>query len=402
MCIIYTCIESKFLRRRSVKKSISERNDELQVTVDNQQWVIAPTSTPSFKSSVGNSPHGGPVVSGGLKNLSLSKTSEVSISSKKLKVTPRNRTSEESRRNYSPNKSSSRVRSPATLTIPGIEDDLSTSRIGRVESSTNAAYSGAEEVMAPSDLRTYLLSQVSHSSGLVENDDIVQHYVEGTTNNWGSPDSAHTHRMDREFAIEIPVEIFTRNKSWTPNFSEGSIPRQAQESSITGSKKVKKPVKTPSLEYYDDFLSSEEDVRTAQENDSISSKLVINWNMRSELEPSPTSQSITFPITNREKKQKDTKAHLQIFVQDRTDGDQFKLERHDRKLTLESVIILEIPKIGTPVPENKSNGYLREMGEDYKSQPLYDEMFSEESSYLLNLRKSSSQKDNSLRNVILN
>jgi len=400
MCIIYTCIESKFLRRRSVKKSISERNDELQVTVDNQQWVLAPTSTPSFKSSVGNSP-GGPVVSGGLKNLSLSKTSEVSISSKKLKVSPRRRTSEESRRNYSPNKSCSRLRSPATLTIPGMEDDVSTSRIARVESSTIAAYTGAENVMAPSDLRTYLLSQVSHSSGLVENDDIVQHYVEGTTNNWGSPESSHTQRMDREFAIDIPVEIFTRNKSWTPNFSEGSIPRQAQESSITGSKKVKIPVKTSSLEYYDDFLSSEEDVRT-QENDSISSKLVINWNMRSEVEPSPTSQSVTFPKTNIEKNQKDTKAHLQIFVQDRTDGDQFKLERHDRKLTLESVIILEIPKIGTPVPENKSNGCRRDMGEDYKIQPLYDEMFSEESSYLLNLRKSGSQIDNSVRNLILN
>jgi len=407
MCIIYKCIESKLLRRKSVNKSISERNNEMQETVDNQRWVLAPTSTPSFKSSARNSP-GGPVLSGGLKN-SLSKTSEVSTSSKKLKVSPCRRTSEESRRNYSPHKSSSRPRSPVTLTIPGIEDDMSTSRISIsslkyraiVESSTIAAYTGAENVMAPSDLRTYLLSQVSHSSGRVENGDIIQQYLEGTTNNLGSPDSSHTQTLDREFVIDIPIEIFTRNKSWTPNPSDGSIPMWAQESSITGSyNKVKIPVKISSPEYYDDFFSSEEDVKTAQENDSISSKLGINWNIRSEVERS--SHSMTFPKTNIGKSQKDTKDHPQIFVQDRTDGDQFKLRRHDRKLTLESVIILENPKIGTPVPENKSNGCLREMGEDYKSQPFYDEMFSEDSSYLLNLRKSGSQIDNSVRNVILN
>jgi len=410
MCIIYSCIESKLLKRKSVNKSISERKNEMQETVDNQRWVLAPTSTPSFKSSAGNSP-GGPIVSGGLKNLSLSKTFEVSTSSKKLKVSPRRGTSEESRRNYSSHKSSSRPRSPVTLTIPRIEDDVSTSWISisshkyraRVESSTIAAYTGAENVMAPSDLRTYLLSQVTHSSGRVENDDNFQQYLEGTTNNLGSPESSHTQTMDREFVKDIPIEIFTRNKSWTPNPSEGSIPVQAQESSITGSyKKVKIPVKISSPAYYDDFFSSEEDVRTAQENDSISSNLVINWNMRSEVEPSRTSNSITFPKTNIEKNQKDTKDHPQIFVQDRADGDQLKVKHHDRKLTLESVIILENPKIGTQVPDNKLNGCLRKMGEDYKSQPLYDEIFSEDSSYLLNLRKSGSQIDNSVRNVILN
>jgi len=408
MCIIYPCIESKLLKRKSENKSISERNNEMQETVDNQRWGLAPTSTPSFKSSAGNSP-GGPMVSGGLKNLSLSKTFEVSISSKKLKLSPRRRTSEESRRNYSSHKSSSRPRSPVTLTLPHIEDDVSTSRISisshkyraRVESSTIAAYNGAENVMAPSDLRTYLLSQVTHSSGRVENDDIFQQYLE--TKNLGTPESSHTQTMDREFVKDMPIEIFTRNKSWATNPSEGSIPVQAQESSITGSyNKVKIPVKIFTPEFYDDFLSSEEDVRTAQENDSISSNLVINWNMRSEVEPSRTSNSITFPKTNIEWNQKDTKDHPQIFVQNRADGDQFKLKRHDRKLTLESVIILENPKIGTQVPDNKSNGCLRKMGEDYKSQQLYDEIFSEDSSYLLNLRKSGSQIDNSVRKLILN
>jgi len=348
-----------------------------------------------------------------VKTLSLSKTSEISISSKKLKVSPRHRTSSDSRRNYSPRKSSSRPRSPIKLGVPVVEDDVSTSRISissikyktRVESSTLAAYTGAENIMAPSDLRTYLLSQVSHSSGCVENDDIIQHYHDGTTNKFGAPESSRTHTMDREFVIDIPVEIFTRNTSWAPDPSEGSIPMQAQESSITGSyNKVKIPVKPPSPEYYEDFFSSEEDVKTANENDSISSKLVINW-MKSEVEPSRTSHSmhsITFPNANIEKNQKDTKDHPLIFAQDQTDGDQFKFRRHNRKLTLESVIILENPKIGTPVTENKSNGYLREMGEEYKSQELYDEMFSEESSYYVNLRKSSSQIGNSVRNVILN
>merc|ERR1719317_1126273 len=163
------------------------------------------------------------------------------------------------------------------------------------------------------------------------------------------------------------------------NPSEGSIPMQAQESSITGSyNRVIIPVKSPSLEHYDDFFSSEEDVKTTLENDSISSKLVINWNMRSDttleiLEPSRTSHSITFPKTNLEKHQTDIKDRPQGFVSERPESDQIKPRRHNRKLTLESVIILENSKINAPVPESKSNGYLRDRGEDNKNQPVYEE-----------------------------
>jgi len=409
------CLESKLLRRKSVNASISVGNSEMQAPVDNQQWALAP-ATPSFKSSPGTSPEG-PVGNGGLKNLSLSKASELSLSSKKLKLSPLGRASEESRRNISPRKSSddsfrynSRPRSPVKLGLPGFEDEVSISKISisshkyrsKVDSSTLAAYTGAENVMAPSDLRTYLLTQVSHSIGCVESDDVVEQFIGGTANNLGSPEYSHTQIMNQEFAIDIPVEIFTQNpQQWTPNPSEGSIPMQAQESSITGSyNRVIIPVKSPSLEHYDDFFSSEEDVKTTLENDSISSKLVINWNMRSDttleiLEPSRTSHSITFPKTNLEKHQTDIKDRPQGFVSDRPESDQIKPRRHNRKLTLESVIILENSKINAPVPESKSNG---DRGEDNKNQPV-EEMLSEDSSDLPNLRKEGSQIDNSLKNV---
>jgi len=412
------CIESKFLRRKSTNPANNESTVEKQAIVDRQLWA-APLSTSSSKTSLRSS--GEWANNAGLLKLSLSKGSEVSSATLKLKLSPG---SEESRRNNSPRKVSeeshwvNRPRSPERLAIPGMDDEsrisLSSFRLKRRgESSTLAAWKGAEYIMAPSDVRTYLLSQVSHSSGGCESKESFQQQIDGMIYNLGSPESSHPRTIDDNVFFANPVEKFARSPiSWTYP-SDGNIPLTVQETSNSGSyNKVPLPANKNSPENCDEFSSWEEDVKTIQEHDSISSKVVINWNWKSEstlekAEPSCTSHSMTFPKTYKEKLQKDSK-DAQILIPERPDNDQHKQRLHDRKLTLESVIILragnvlENPKISAPLPEKKLDCSQKDQRFEAKTQPVGDEMVSEESSYQVSLRKGCSQADLSFKSGLLN
>merc|ERR1739848_139431 len=133
-----------------------------------------------------------------LKKLSLSKCSWVSSTSTKSNASPCAKASEESWKNISPERFSEVKAAPPDI---GDEPSNSLSSIkskNKIDSSTATAYTGAEQVMAPPDLRTYLLSQVFHTSGCTQSEDLVKQHSEGTTYRISSLAGSHNQAKEVE------------------------------------------------------------------------------------------------------------------------------------------------------------------------------------------------------------
>jgi hypothetical protein len=399
-----------------VRASTNERVNEMKATVHEQNWAVASSSWNRKQST-----RPSPVLlrgSADLKKLSLSKSSWASPNSTKLKLSPRAKASDESLTSQSLGKASevsrrsNRARSPSKLALPNIDDEWSTSHSSfkyrtRAVSSTVAAYTGAEQIMAPSDLRTYLLSQVGQLNGCPESDGFVQPN-EGTTYNLGSLINSCTEAKVAELVVEIPIEIISRNiNSLTCSSFDRNHPLSLLESKSGSYERVPLPSKNPSPEEYDDFFSSEE-LWLSQDNECVSSNLLINWNAKSEAtldkdELSRTYQSVTFP---KIKTPTDLNENHQVVRSDRPDSVKYKPRRHARNLTVESVIILRSGCLkdttkDEPVAEIKSYELQEHREDDVKNQQVDDEIINEDSSYLFSPRKTLSEAETSIKKLIL-
>jgi len=333
MCVILMLLKMKTDNPLIISHIVSERqertdNDVKIQNAEPSQKPQASTSKAAFEDNSG---------SGKLSHRRVWTSSQ----SSKLKLSTPCKVYEES-------KKSGRIRSPK-LTIPSF-DDLSSRisptspRSGLIfsESSTFNAYLGAEHVQAPSNVRAWYISQLKQS---MEDHDPARNPIQHKIYNFNSFESSLTDTKEYETVNgkdNSAVNNITRcprAKPGTALMSNSHWPQVIEYPSKCYSE-VSAPVSSPTMQHNDQWVSSEDDIKTigsyTSEEESLSSKLLINWNSKPK---SSTSFNLTSPETFIHKVHNGAPDHCKW--QKSPHKDQCKVKRFYQKPTRESITILK-------------------------------------------------------------
>lgn len=219
-------------------------------------------------------------------------------------------------------------------------------RSGRIypESSTFNAYLGAEHVKAPSNVRAWFISQVKQT---MEDHDTSRKPIQYTIFNFSSFESSltETKEYDTVIAKETSAQC-TKAKSGPPPTSNIHKPL-VKEYPSKSYDEVPALVSSPTIQQYDQWVSSEDDIKTIEtytsEEESLSSKLLINWNSKPRssglVELTTTSIDLTLPETLIDNVHNDAGDHCKR--QKSPYNDQCKVKLFNQKPTRESITILK-------------------------------------------------------------
>jgi len=256
---------------------------------------------------------------------------------------------------YEESKKSGRIRSPR-LTIPSLDDvsgriSPTSPRSGRIyaESSTFNAYLGAEHVKAPSNVRAWYVSQLKQS---MEDHDSSRKPIPYKVWNFSSFESSLTDTKEYETMIgkdNSAVNNITqcpKAKPGKPLMSNIHKPLVIEYPSKSYDE-VPAAVSSPTIQQYDQWVSSEDDIKTIEsytsEEESLSSKLLINWNSKPKssglVELTTTSFDLTSPETCIDMVHNDAADHCKSLRS--LHNDQCKVKRFYQKPTRESITILK-------------------------------------------------------------
>jgi len=345
LCVFCMCVVLKLLKMKTDNPLIiSDIVGERQERTDKD--VRIQNAKPSHKTQTSTSNSALEDICGSGK-LSHSRVKTASYSSKLKLSTPC--------KVYEESKKSGRITSPR-LTIPSFDDVSSrisptSPRSGLIwsESSTFNVYLGAEHVKAPSYVRAWYISQQKQS---MEDHDSARKPKQYKIYNISSFEGSITDTKEYETVNgkdNSAVNNITqcpRAKSGTPLMSNIHKPLVIEFPSKCYSE-VSAPVSSPTIQQYDQWVSSEDDIKTidsyTSEEESLSSKLLINWNSKPKSsgleELTTTSFNLTSPDTLVDKVHNDAADHWKR--QKSPHSDQCKVKRFYQKPTRESVTILK-------------------------------------------------------------
>jgi len=412
LCMLYKCIDNWLMRKDPPIGNYARTKQAIA-----EELLVIPLPPPKVFPRASTTGLG---VNLEYPELSLAKVCNVSFSpSEKLSL--RSKGSDESPRAAGPGSS-------FNLLLPSFDDDISMTPMSltsnksvKRDSSTVKVFKGAQHVRAPSKVRSHLLSQPIHPSGLEwEYDDLPTLQTDYKSSNHCPTETSHTLTLEDGVGVSIgtpAIEIFTHTLSLKQfSRSEGSIPMTVQQVSHSGSYNILPSPVYVSPMFYDSWGSPDEDLKLEP---------VETWNLKSDasvdisaqVEPSRTSHSITFLKTSMDKALNDSKEN--VFITDHQNSpekDQHNLEHIFHNQTQESVIFVgsavfnskivnSCPSVkfkfsGSPPTGEEEHPEIKIEWEDLNEQ--HDEMFSEDSTYLVQLRNALVNPNNNSKNAILN
>jgi len=426
LCMFYMCINYCFQRRKKVHPSICDYA-RTRWEIDKQIWIF-PLQTHSKESVRAYAGQGG--YAGG-PELSLTRFLDVCFPPSEAKLSPHTPCSKRSNESskvglldvcFPPSEAKLSPHTPCSKrsnesrkvgllgswskhSKSSCDDDVSTSHISltsiksfhRGESSTLRVFKGIQHVRAPSTVRAFF-------------DELPEQQADCKSSNQCAPEASSPSHLDGELVVGTglsSVEIFSQTISLKQFPSEGKIPVVQRVSHSSSHNVVQLPNNNVTPLQNDSLVSPDEDFKFLQ---TLNLKSETSIDISTQVEPSRTSNSITFLKTPTDKAQCDSEDHFNFFSPDQqhNDNDQNKPMRMDSVLHIGSGTAMcnsIIVNTGTSLSKFKINSRLP-VGEEepsdstIKSQPFGDEADASEDSTYLIFPKEGEDRENSVQSPI--